>query len=114
MHLQESNEKLQSKLACQQEWADRDDYIGGLQQEIQFLKHAVDQAKYDKEQLSEELARVTEEMVARSMHDMEEMNRSMQCHAVVRTRDVGAQAQLQRVIGCLTVVHSSWSIVHGP
>uniref|UniRef100_A0A7S4FY78 Uncharacterized protein n=1 Tax=Eutreptiella gymnastica TaxID=73025 RepID=A0A7S4FY78_9EUGL len=73
--LQESNEKLQSKLACQQEWADRDDYIGGLQQEIQFLKHAVDQAKYDKEQLSEELARVTEEMVARSMHDMEEMNR---------------------------------------
>jgi hypothetical protein len=43
---QEENLQLQSKLACQNEWSSRDEYVHGLQQEVQFLKHSLEQEQH--------------------------------------------------------------------
>lgn len=42
---QEENVELRSKLACQAEWSSRDEYIRGLQGEIEFQKQAVEQGQ---------------------------------------------------------------------
>eukprot|EP00669_Euglena_mutabilis_P009663 TRINITY_DN4516_c0_g1_i2.p2 TRINITY_DN4516_c0_g1~~TRINITY_DN4516_c0_g1_i2.p2 ORF type:complete len:486 (-),score=198.41 TRINITY_DN4516_c0_g1_i2:339-1796(-) len=76
--LQEENTELRSKLACQTEWSSRDEYIRGLQQEVEFLKHGVEQERAKFAGKDAEFTRLLEETMVRSHKDMEEMNRLME------------------------------------
>eukprot|EP00668_Euglena_longa_P033556 GGOE01043141.1.p1 GENE.GGOE01043141.1~~GGOE01043141.1.p1 ORF type:complete len:507 (-),score=171.08 GGOE01043141.1:459-1979(-) len=76
--LQEENVDLRSKLACQAEWSTRDEYIRGLQGEIEFQKQAVEQERQKFQQKDADFTRLLEETMERSSKDMEEMNRLME------------------------------------
>eukprot|EP00667_Euglena_gracilis_P007733 EG_transcript_7813 len=76
--LQEENVELRSKLACQAEWSSRDEYIRGLQGEIEFQKQAVEQERQKFQQKDADFTRLLEETMERSSKDMEEMNRLME------------------------------------